>query len=287
MNKIDLHSHTIYSDGTYEPNYLLKKANEMELKYFSITDHESVDAYFDLDKNLYDGNLVTGVELRTVCLGVIIEILGYNIDIKKMKKFIAKCNYLTQSEFEQYLLKKAYETYKEKGIYLPNDFVINYDEKKHKRPSEYIKNSILKFEQNKKYFYLLNGNSFYRTITDPNSEIFVDVTDVFPSIDTVLEGIKQSGGISSLAHIFVYEKHSLDILNIILANHKIDAIECFYSQFTKEQSDYLVDICLKGKKLITGGSDFHGENRKEILIGRGKNNNLNIPEKLLIWLDNI
>ena len=41
---IDLHIHTKYSDGTDEVLTILKKAEEKNLKYISITDHNNCDA---------------------------------------------------------------------------------------------------------------------------------------------------------------------------------------------------------------------------------------------------
>lgn len=47
---IDLHMHTKYSDGTDDIITFLKKAEENKLEIISITDHNTVKAYFELDK---------------------------------------------------------------------------------------------------------------------------------------------------------------------------------------------------------------------------------------------
>lgn len=47
---IDLHMHTKYSDGTDEITDFLKKAEENNLEIISITDHNTVKAYFELEK---------------------------------------------------------------------------------------------------------------------------------------------------------------------------------------------------------------------------------------------
>lgn len=41
---IDLHIHTKYSDGTDTMEELLQKAEELNLKYISITDHDNCNA---------------------------------------------------------------------------------------------------------------------------------------------------------------------------------------------------------------------------------------------------
>lgn len=44
INMIDLHIHTKYSDGTDTMEELLQKAEELNLKYISITDHDNCNA---------------------------------------------------------------------------------------------------------------------------------------------------------------------------------------------------------------------------------------------------
>ena len=47
---IDLHMHTKYSDGTDDIITFLQKAEENNLEIISITDHNTVKSYFELDK---------------------------------------------------------------------------------------------------------------------------------------------------------------------------------------------------------------------------------------------
>ena len=42
MKKIDLHTHTIFSDGTDSASEIIRKAREAELDLFSVTDHDSI-----------------------------------------------------------------------------------------------------------------------------------------------------------------------------------------------------------------------------------------------------
>lgn len=47
---IDLHIHTNYSDGTENCTTVLKKCEEKRLDYISITDHNTAEAYNELEK---------------------------------------------------------------------------------------------------------------------------------------------------------------------------------------------------------------------------------------------
>lgn len=81
---IDLHCHSIYSDGEFEPNILLEKAEKLKLSYFSITDHNNCLAYENMDRGIYKGKIINGVEIATSFNKQIIEILGYGMDIKEI-----------------------------------------------------------------------------------------------------------------------------------------------------------------------------------------------------------
>jgi len=59
--KIDLHTHSNYSDGIDSPLDILKAAILMDLDGFAITDHNTLDGYFEV-KNYDCGELPLNVE---------------------------------------------------------------------------------------------------------------------------------------------------------------------------------------------------------------------------------
>lgn len=67
----DMHVHSTCSDGTATPEELLYMAQSYGLSMFSITDHDSVEAYDEILKLYEAGNFpeklvyVPGVELTT------------------------------------------------------------------------------------------------------------------------------------------------------------------------------------------------------------------------------
>ena len=81
---IDLHMHTVYSDGTNTCKEILEKAKKNNLSYISITDHNNCGVYKELVnpeiRNIFKGKIIRGVELNTKILGIPIEILGYDVD---------------------------------------------------------------------------------------------------------------------------------------------------------------------------------------------------------------
>lgn len=79
FEKVNLHIHSTYSDGRVEFNELIKQAKELNLKYYSITDHNSIEGYKHLEK-MPDG-LIVGVEFDCFVDLNLPHILGYNVDI--------------------------------------------------------------------------------------------------------------------------------------------------------------------------------------------------------------
>ena len=76
------------------------------------------------------------------------------------------------------------------------------------------------------------------------------------------------------------EKHILTMINTI----GLQGIECFHSDFSIEEINSCLNFTKKYNLYISGGSDYHGTNKKNINLKIGKGN-LNIDEKYILnWL---
>ena len=67
---IDLHIHTTSSDGSDEPEVILRKAEQLGLDFISITDHDSLGAYEKLasmkNTRSFSGQIIPGCEFSVV-----------------------------------------------------------------------------------------------------------------------------------------------------------------------------------------------------------------------------
>ncbi|MDO5568783.1 MAG: PHP domain-containing protein [bacterium] len=285
---IDLHIHTNYSDGSASVIEVLKQANLLCLDTISITDHNTVDSYYELKhldiKKYYQGNIIKGVELYTHYNKEIIEILCYDFDLDKMNK----------------LLKEIYPPIKKRNIYEYNliadkfnklgiRYNINNIKEKFtpdKASSRYLfYQELIKYEENKKHFlYPELINQYFgfarREFFNASSPLYIDITSLYPSLEELLLLTKEANALCFIAHIYSYTDNIINNLDDIITNYKIDGIECYYSKFTAEQTTFLLDYCQKHNLLVTGGSDYHGTSRANVNIGIGQNN-LNIPASIL------
>ena len=82
MPGIDLHTHTVYSDGTFTPRELLRLAGERGLDVIGLTDHDTMNGLPDATAAAaeFGVELVPGIELSTVYEGSGVHILCYYPD---------------------------------------------------------------------------------------------------------------------------------------------------------------------------------------------------------------
>ena len=79
----DLHSHTLYSDGTLSPAELVVRAKEQGVDYLALTDHDETSGLDEAQKkaNEVNINLVHGVEISVSWdNNQTIHVVGLNID---------------------------------------------------------------------------------------------------------------------------------------------------------------------------------------------------------------
>ena len=289
---IDLHMHTTYSDGTESCTTILKKCQEKNLSYISITDHNTALAYEELEKlnvkSLFNGKIIPGIELNTKALNIPIEILGYGIDYKKMNELV-KNVYIPAEERNKIEVERLYNKCIESGIILDQNCLDNY--KPEMFASVFFHSEITKHEENKKLLSPEAWDSskiFYRQyMSDPKTKLYVEMDDFVPDFETASNLVRQAGGLVFIPHIFEYKKNSEPILNYILDNFDIDGIECYYTTFTQDQHDKLIKLCNERNLFISGGSDFHGKIKPDVDIGVGYGN-MQIPDDIIdSWKNNI
>ena len=289
---IDLHMHTTYSDGTESCTTVLKKCQEKNLSYISITDHNTALAYEELEKLnvklIFTGKIIPGIELNTKALNIPIEILGYGIDYKKMNELV-KNVYIPAEERNKIEVKRLYNKCIESGIILDKNCLDNY--KPEMFASVFFHSEITKHDENKKLLSQEAWDSskiFYRQyMSDPKTKLYVEMDDFVPNFETASNLVRQAGGLVFIPHIFEYKKNAEPILNYILDNFNIDGIECYYTTFTQEQHDRLMKLCNERNFFISGGSDFHGKIKPDVDIGVGYGN-MQIPDDTInSWKNNV
>ena len=287
---IDLHIHTTYSDGTFSVKEILKEAQEKKLEVISITDHDNVKAYKEIGKidvnNFYSGKIITGCEFKCVLpeYNLPIEILGYEFEVSIVEKFLDSHNNMEkQSKYLEHLKSVG----KRIGLTFDENIKVNLERAEY--ASLIFEREINKYEKNKQIL-LENGinitTNFYRDAqSNKNSIFYIDEKNDYVQPDEIIDLIHKAGGKSFLAHPYIYRVNNvLEMAQTLINNYNIDGLECYYSLFTQQQTNDLVELCKKNKLYRSGGTDFHGDNKPNIQLGNGIGN-LNVRiENVQEWL---
>lgn len=287
---IDLHCHSTYSDGSLTPEALLRQAERLGLKQFSITDHNRVGAYDDLARpevrKLFSGKLITGVELVSILNGQIVDILGYGIDPKKIGDIIKEIDGRRDLKV---VLKIMYEEYLKRGIQLPRPME-EYDTEIHLNPRRFVFAQLVEIPENHAFFLDFEAHTdepltYYRhELYNKESPLYIDFSALYFSPEEIINAIHEAGGLAFLAHSYCYTESIHGHLDEITDRYPFDGLECRYPQFTAEQTAAITALCRKKGLLMSGGSDYHGALRPGIKLGVGAGD-FSVPDDLAPWTE--
>ena len=264
---IDLHMHTKYSDGTDNLVDILEKCQKINLEVISITDHNTCDAYFELEKldikKYYKGKIIVGCEFTTFYKDKLIEILGYGFDYKEVNKFLEQYYSEEQKKKNEIILyNKIIAKIKELNLIFNEN---NLREKKQK--NEFIETIIyeelIKHPEN---MNILNDDSlsslsnfFRKGLTNPKSKFFINRKNAVPKIQDIIDFIHSINGKLFLAHPYQYGFSDTNkIIEDLFNDYNLDGIECYYTTFSSLQTSYLIEFAKRKNLLTSGGSDYHG-----------------------------
>ena len=285
---IDIHMHTIYSDGDKTVEEILKMCEEKDLEYASITDHNTCKQYEDeaLNKNIFTGKIIKGVEMNATFKNKKIEVLGYKIkDTKIIEEW-------SQKFFSNEVLRKQQEEAKRKLLDVCDKKGLVYDENKIEKNipltdyiTIYIYKELMRHEENYEILgeFTESLNVFIRKgLMNPDSEYYTGSDNVpKPQYKDVIDVIHKAGGLAFLAHPFEYRfDNTIDFIDELRKEKELNGIECFHPSANENEMLSLIEYVKKNNLYISGGSDYHGKKKPDVEIGTGKGN-LNIPKEII------
>lgn len=287
---IDLHIHTIYSDGDKNVTEILEMCESKKLEYISITDHNTAKQYEDevlKNNNIFSGKIIKGVELNAVFQNKNIEILGYTIDPNIINEWCKK--YYSEEK-----LRKQQDICRQRLLDICSKHGLVYDESKIRKPkkvSEYVERPIYEEVMTHKENYKILGEFtesfgifFRKGLANPESSYFMNHIEFRPPYKEVIDIIHKAGGKAFLAHPFEYRfKDTIEFINDLRKEKEIDGIECFHPSANQEQRNILVNYAKNNDLYMSGGSDYHGTPKPDIEIGVGRGD-LSISKEILNWL---
>ena len=275
---IDLHVHSTFSDGSYSPQEIVKLAAAIGLKAVALTDHDTIkgipEAILWGKENHVE--IVPGIEFSTDYEGHEIHVLGYDIPYTD-PSFTKHLDSLLDSRArrDKEMIKKL----QSQGIR------ISLEALKEAFPNAVItRANFARYMLDHGYIQAIS-EAFDRYIGE-GCPCFVERKKISPlqAVSLIIE----NGGIPVLAHPILYHLSEDDLYKLTqqMKEAGLVGIEAIYSRNHKNDEAKMRHLARHFGLKISGGSDFHGDNKPDIALGWGclkENNqgNLKIPYQVL------
>jgi predicted metal-dependent phosphoesterase TrpH len=271
--KIDLHSHTHYSDGKLTVPELMLRAQQMQVDALAITDHDCVDAIAPalafLAEHKHKMQLVSGTEISTNWHGFEIHILGLDVDhtdplfLSRLQSQLDKRLKRAQ-KISQKLAKIGHDDVLEDALKLVHTGCIS---RAHIAQVLVNRGVVSHLQQAFTQFLGKNKKAY--------------VTSNWIEIDEAIQWIHDAGGKAVIAHPFHYDMTSKWLRRLAqeFAQWGGEGMEVQHPNLAKKKQDLMVDIALEAGLAGSAGSDFHAPS-KWTELGR----RMIIPEALVpVW----
>ena len=268
---IDLHTHSLKSDGSMTPAEVVREAKKAGLAAIALSDHDTVDG---LPEAIAEGKKI-GVEVIpsiefSVQSKTETHILGYfidynNPDLKQMLKEVVDLrierNHVTTARLNELGFDITLE---EVRALAPNNFVgrahfarVLMD----KGYTESVKEGFDKYMSVGKYAYCEKQRLTARD---------------------AVELISKCGGISFLAHPHLTKLPDDELRDFLLElkGYGLCGLEGYYTDYSPEMQEKYQALASELGLMISGGTDFHAAMKPHISIGTGLGN-MKIPYSVL------
>jgi predicted metal-dependent phosphoesterase TrpH len=254
---IDLHLHTTASDGTLAPASLVARAARAGLTVIAITDHDTTAGIAAARSACVSHGLqlVTGIEITAVEEGRDVHVLGYFIDpgSPRLRDFLAaqRADRLRRVRTMGELLGRL-------GCRVDVEALLaaqGAGERSIGRPA--LADALVAAG------HARDRDDAFGRLLGAGCPAFVPRTGL--SAADVVATIHEAGGLASLAHPGITR---MDHLVPPLAAGGLDALEARHSDHPPETEAHYRSLASRHGLLVSGGSDFHGDNvHRNVQIG--------------------
>ena len=259
--RCDLHTHSVYSDGTYTPGEIVAEAKRLGL-ILALTDHNTaagLPEFMEAAKKL-GVTAVPGVEFSTEYAGKELHLLGL---------FVLPEHYAAVERMvkEQHVLKEIsnmelVERLNQAG------YSIDYAKVKGRNPNGNANRAHVAAELLEQG-YVASIREAFDTILSDRGGFYVPPSRL--QLIDVIKELRRIGVLPVLAHPL--QELSEQELRELLP-HAIEVglagMETMHSSYTPEMISLAEKIAAEFSLLSSGGSDFHGSVKPDIFLGTGK-----------------
>ena len=302
---VDLHTHSTASDGTFSPTQLIRAAKDAGLAGIALTDHDTGNGLHEAaaEAQRLGIRFVPGIEISAdYPQPGTLHILGHFIDpdsagLKKMStilldarnqrnpKIIARLNHLgcsiTMAQVEAIAKAAIARANPSQGI---SSLSTQHSALSTKDSAPVIGRPHIAQA-------LVNAGCVasikqaFDNYLGTTGAAYFDKERLTPR--QAIDCIHEAGGLATVAHPVQLRcdnpAHLATVINH-LAEAGLDGIEVWHCDHDEKTSALMLDLAKRYNLLPTGGSDFHGHNKADVILGRGRNN-VKVPVEVLDRLE--
>ena len=272
----DLHTHSVFSDGTLTPTQLVELAEEIGLGAVALTDHNTV---LGLPEFLAaaEGKAVKaipGVEFSVDYLDRELHIVALYIQPEHYNAAMEVAQRLNENKRKSNLdlitnLNKA-------------GYDISYEKIKASMPAGEPNRALIAAELTRLGYTSSNQDAFDRLLSPKHG--FYHPPKRIDAFE-LIRFVRELGAVPVWAHPFLHLKEEAQVRAFLpqAVEAGLMGIEVRYSLHTPEQTALAASLAEEYGLLPSGGSDFHGANKPAISLGSGTGS-LEVP---LSWSEDM
>jgi predicted metal-dependent phosphoesterase TrpH len=252
--KIDLHTHSTYSDGTDKPSELINKALAAGITVVGLTDHDSISGWQEATASLRPGiSLVPGAEISCQTTdGISVHILGLLFDSSNSELM----NTLEKTRENRHgRMEKIIARINEAGIDITMNDVLAQLSDGATLGRPHLADALVKkgvvASRDEAFTQMLHNNSKYY------------VSHYSPTPEDAIALIKAAGGVSVIAHPMASHRGRTISLETFgsLIDSGLDGIEVDHRDHSPDEKKQLIALANGSNLVMTGASDYHGNGK--------------------------
>ena len=256
MPKVDLHIHSTASDGRLSPQEIVYRAVELGITIIAIADHDTVAGIapaLAAAKVFPELKVIPAIEISTDVPGDEVHVLGYFIDYTN-SHFISRLESMRRSRVER--AQKMVAKLKGLGVN------IEWERVQHFAGGSTIGRPHIAQAMLEKSYIGSISEAFAKYI-GRNGPAYAEREKMTPAEAVKL--LLDVNGLPVLAHPLTIRETEAMIMEMRASG--MVGIEVYYKDYGEEQRNSLRQLAQKHHLIATGGSDYHGLEDNEIMIG--------------------
>ena len=269
---IDLHCHSIFSDGTDTPEALARLADAAGLRALALTDHDTLEGLprFLGEQPRTAAELIPGIELSCRFLGRVLHVLGLFIDPQdpRLRERIAD---MRERRVDRN--RRIVGRLQEMGV------ALSWEDVAALAPTDLISRTHFAHALVRAGAAGSPQDAFRRYIGD-DGPAYVPLEELTPR--EAATWIREAGGVSVVAHPgrFTHRNFAWDQAMADLRAQGLQGLEAHYPDYGPQEHRYFLELAGRLGMVACGGSDYHGAHKPGQFLGVGSGT-LDVPDRIL------